>query len=132
MAVSTRAQSAFGVLVLTQAAHSIEEYAGGLWESFPPARYLTGLVASDREIGFLVINIGLVAFGVWCFLWPVRLRWSAAASVMWFWVVIQTINGVGHPLWSVSQGAYTPGLATAPLLLVGALYLAHQLWRGDP
>jgi hypothetical protein len=41
--------------------------------------------------------------------------------------VIETINGVGHPLWSLRQGGYTPGVATAPLLLVLALYLAAQL-----
>jgi hypothetical protein len=124
-----RFQIAFGALILAQAAHSVEEYLGRLWESFPPARFLTGLVSRDLETGFLVINIGLVAFGVWCFLWPVRRGWSSAIPLAWFWVTIQVINGVGHPLWSLRQGGYTPGVATAPVLLLLALYLAHQLRR---
>jgi hypothetical protein len=123
----TRLQIAFGALVLTQAAHSVEEYAGRLWESFPPARFLTGLIAQDLRFGFLVINLGLVAFGGWCFLWPVRRRWRSAVGLIRLWVGIELINGVGHPLWSLQQRAYTPGLATALLLLLLALYIASRL-----
>lgn len=119
----------FAALVIAQAAHSVEEYAGRLWESFPPATFLTGLISSDREAGFIVINGALVAFGVWCVLWPVRLGWRSARSLAWFWVALQTINGVGHPLWSLRQGGYTPGVFTAPVLLVLALLLAAQLRR---
>jgi hypothetical protein len=121
----------FALLVLAQAAHSVEEYVGRLWESFPPARYLTSLISTDREVGFLVINVGLVAFGVWCAAWPVRRAWPSATAFIWFWVVIQTINGIGHPLWSLAQGGYTPGVATAPVLLVLALLLARDL-LGEP
>lgn len=117
----------FGLLVLAQAAHSIEEYVGRLWETFPPARLLTALVSTDQASGFLVINVALVSFGVWCLLWPVRRAWSSAAALAWFWVVLETINGVGHPAWSAAQGAYTPGVATAPLLLALALLLARAL-----
>jgi hypothetical protein len=69
----------------------------------------------------------LVAFGVWCFVWPIRRDWPAAASVAWLWVAIEAINGVTHPLWSLRIGGYTPGVATAPVLFVVALYLAQQL-----
>lgn len=124
----TRFQFAFGALVLVQAAHSVEEYLGRLWESFPPAQVLTGLISQDREFGFLVINVSLVAFGCWCVLWPVRLRWRSSLSFAWFWIAIQIINGIGHPLWTLQQGEYTPGVITAPVLLVIALYLARQSW----
>jgi hypothetical protein len=60
----TRHKVDFGALVLTQAAHSVEEYVGRLWETFPPARFRTGLVSQDQERAFLVINLALVAFGV--------------------------------------------------------------------
>ena len=120
----------FAVLVLAQAAHSIEEYLGRLWESFPPARFVTGLVSADREIGFIVLNVALVSFGVWCLLWPVRRGWPSASRLMWVWVVIETINGIGHPLWSLRQGGYTPGLLTAPILFVLATYLGYQLHAG--
>jgi hypothetical protein len=118
---------AFGALVLAQAAHSVEEYVGRLWETFPPARFLTGLVSQDQEQGFLLINVALVAFGVWCFVWPIRRDWPTAPLLAWIWVTIEVINGVGHPLWSLRMGGYTPGVATAPVLLVVALYLARQL-----
>ena len=123
----TRHKVAFGALVLTQAAHSVEEYVGRLWETFPPARFLTELVSEDQERGFLLINVALVAFGVWCFVWPIRRDWPTAAVLAWTWVTIEVINGVGHPLWSIRMGGYTPGAATAPVLLVIALYLARQL-----
>lgn len=126
--IMTRA--AFGFLVLAQAAHSMEEYVGRLWESFPPARFVSGLVSADREIGFIVLTIALVAFGAWCVLWPVRRGWPSASRLMWVWVVIETINGIVHPLWSLRQGGYTPGLLTAPILLGLATYLGYQLQAG--
>ena len=122
-----RIKTTFAALVAAQTAHSIEEYVGRLWESFPPARLLSGLISSDRELGFLILNAALVAFGCWCFLWPVRRGWPSAVGLMWAWAVIETINGVGHPLWSLRQGGYTPGVLTAPILLALALYLAYQL-----
>jgi hypothetical protein len=125
----SRIAVAFGMLVLVQAAHSVEEYAGGLWESFPPAAFLTGLIASDRKLGFIVINGVLVAFGVWCLLWPMARRWPSAVPIAWFWIVIETINGIGHPAWSLRQGGYTPGVLTAPILLMLALHLAFQIHK---
>lgn len=125
----TGIRATFLALVCGQLAHSIEEYVGRLWESFPPAMALTGMISSDREFGFLVINGALVLFGFWCYLIPVRHEWRGATGVMWAWVTIELINGVGHPAWSLSQRGYTPGLLTAPLLLVLAVTLAVQLQR---
>ncbi len=122
-----RAQITFGSLVITQAAHSVEEYIGGLWDSFPPATFLTGLVATDREVGFLLINGALVAFGLWCLYWPVRRRWPLAVPLMWAWIGIEFVNGVGHMAWSWLQGAYTPGVGTAPVLLGLSVCLAVRL-----
>ena len=65
-----RTKLAFSALIVTQAAHSIEEYLGRLWESFPPARFVTGLLSSNPELGFIAINCALVAFGLWCALFP--------------------------------------------------------------
>ena len=119
----------FGALVAAQTAHSIEEYLGRLWESFPPAAFVSGLISSDREIGFVVINCALLAFGSWCLLWPVRRAWPSAPAIAWFWVGVETINGVGHLAWSLRRQAYTPGVLTAPILLALALYLGGQLLR---
>jgi hypothetical protein len=127
-----RRVTVFAALVLAQLAHSIEEYVGRLWESFPPARFLTSLVSENGERGFLVLNLALVGFGFWCLLVPVRLGWPSAVALTWAWVGIELVNGIGHPLWSLRQGGYTPGVATAPLLLVLALWLAREVRHGRP
>jgi uncharacterized membrane protein HdeD (DUF308 family) len=122
----------FGALGLAQAAHSVEEHVGQLWESFPPARFLTGLVAQDRERAFLVLNVLIVVFGVWCFLWPFRRQWPSAVTFGWGWVIVEVVNGIGHPLWSLREGRYSPGVATAPILLIFAFNLARQLQTLQP
>lgn len=124
-----RIKTAFGALIFAQLAHSIEEYVGRLWEVFFPARFLTGMISSDRELGFIALNAALVAFGLWCLLFPVRREWPSAAGLIWLWIVVETINGVGHPVWALLQGGYAPGVLTAPLLLVISLYLGFQLRR---
>jgi hypothetical protein len=123
----TRFQMTFGALILVQAAHSVEEYRGRLWESFPPAQFLTGLISHDSRKGFLILNILFVGFGIWCFAWPVLRRWKIAVGLAWLWVGIEFVNGVGHTLWSLTRRGYTPGIVTAPGLLILAVYLAAQL-----
>jgi hypothetical protein len=130
MARLTRFQLSFLALVVTQVAHSGEEYVGRLYDVFPPARAVSGLISQDRERGFIIFNVALVTFGLWCFIGPVRGRWPLAIPLVWLWVVIELINGIGHPIWTLAQRSYTPGVATAPFLLVLALYLAWQLSTG--
>ena len=127
----TRFQLSFLALVATQAAHSVEEYVGRLYDVFPPAQFVSGLISQDHERGFVIFNIALVTFGLWCFVWPVRKKWLLAIPLAWFWVVIELINGIGHPLWTLTVFAYTPGVVTAPILLILALYVASQLRAGQ-
>ena len=124
-----RFQYAFGLLILAQAAHSVEEYAGRLWQSFPPARLLTGLFSENRERAFIALNVALVAFGLWCFIWPVRREWPSAALFAWIWVVVELINGIVHPLWALRVGGYAPGVATAPVLLILAIWVLRESRR---
>ncbi len=126
----SRLENTFLALVAVQGAHSVEEYVGRLWEVFPPARFITGLVSEDRHFGFIVINVALFVFGLWCYIFPVRRHWSSARAIIGAWIAIECINGIGHPLWSVVQAGYTPGMITAPVLLVLALALAGQLKNG--
>jgi hypothetical protein len=114
-------------LVGAQAAHSIEEYSGHLYEVFAPARFVSGLISNNPQRGFIIFNVALVTFGVWCFLWPVRRQWTSLAGLAWFWIVLELMNGVGHLLWSILDLRYTPGVATAPVLLIFALVLALQV-----
>ena len=126
----TRIQLTFLALVLTQAAHSVEEYIGRLYDVFLPARFVSGLISQNLEQGFIIFNVALVAFGLWCFIWPVRRHWATAGGLIRIWIGIELLNGIGHPAWSLMRGGYTPGVATAPVLLVLAVYLARQL-SGD-
>jgi uncharacterized protein with HXXEE motif len=127
-----RVEWTFLALVTTQALHSVEEYAFRLYDVFPPARFVSGLISDNRERGFLIFNVGLVAFGVWCYLWPVRRHAASAVSLGWLWVGIELINGVGHPIWSLIERGYTPGVVTAAALLPLALLLARQLRTQPP
>jgi hypothetical protein len=120
-------QTSFVALVAAQAAHSVEEYLGKLYLVFPPARFVSGLISDDLEGGFVIANLGLVGFGVCCFLGPVRREWPSARALAWFWVGLESLNGLGHLGWSLLQLRYTPGLATAPILLLLALRLGRQL-----
>ncbi len=125
-----RSQTAFLLLVLAQAAHSIEEYATGLYGVFAPARLASSLVSDDLPTGFLILNAALVGLGLWCYAAPVRRSWPSARAWAWLWVAIELGNGVGHPAIAWSRGGYFPGVITAPLLLALAVWLAALLWRG--
>jgi hypothetical protein len=52
--LTTRLQRLFAALILARAAHSVEEYGGKLYESSPPARFVSGLIAEDQQRGFLI------------------------------------------------------------------------------
>jgi hypothetical protein len=127
-----RLDASFIALIGVQAVHSVEEYLGRLYEVFPPARFVSGLVSQDLRRGFIVANVVLVMFGLWCFIWPMRRRWRSAVTIGWFWVTIELVNGLVHSLWSLLEMHYTPGVVTAPALLILALYLARQLRAEQP
>lgn len=126
----TRFQLTFLALVAAQATHSAEEDLGRLYDVFPPARFVSGLISHNLEIGFVIFNTALVTFGLWCLFWPVRRQWAAAVPLVWLWIIIELVNGIGHPIWSLVRLRYTPGVATAPILLGLAVYLAWQLTVG--
>jgi hypothetical protein len=127
----SRVSMVFGTLIVTQAAHAVEEYLGRLWESFPPARLVGSAISENPEIGFLIANLMLLGFGLWCWLGPIRRGRPSARPLAWTWVALEVVNGIGHPAWALRQGRYTPGLATAPALLMVAIYLAVQLRRDE-
>ena len=119
-----RSQSVFLFLILAQAAHSVEEYVTRLYEVFGPARFVSGLVSNDLALGFLIANVALVTFGLWCWAVPVRSGWHAARGLVWFWTILELGNGISHSALALSRGGYFPGVVTAPLLLVFATWMA--------
>jgi dienelactone hydrolase len=127
--MSRSSRLAFLALVLAQAAHSIEEYRTRLYDVFPPARFVSGLVSADRRVGFIIFNVSLVAFGVWCFVGPIRGARPSARALAWAWAALEVANGLGHMAWALAAGGYRPGLATAPFLVAIGLTLAALLRR---
>jgi len=100
-----------------------------LYEVFAPARFVSGLVSDDLSTGFLIVNAALVAFGIWCYVSPVRSGWPSARGLAWFWVVLELGNGVGHLGLAAFRGGYFPGVATAPLLILSAIGLGVLMLR---
>ncbi len=118
------------LIVFVQATHSTEEYIGRLWENFPPATYLCGLVSDDLERGFLIINTGLFVIGILSWLIWVRNGYTLAKAIISFWIIVEILNGIVHPLWALVQKSYQPGVITAPFLLANALFLWYY-FRND-
>lgn len=125
--VERREQLVFLCLILSQVAHSIEEYVTRLYEVFAPARFVSGLVSQDLALGFVALNVFFVGFGLWCWAVPVRSGWRIARGLMWFWTTLELGNGVGHSALALSHGSYFPGVATALLLLFFAGWLGRIL-----
>jgi hypothetical protein len=119
-----RERLVFLCLILAQGAHSIEEYATRLYLVFPPARFVSSLVSHDLAVGFLFVNAALAAFGLWCWAVPIRSSWPVARGLVWFWILLELGNGIGHLFLALWHGGYFPGVATAPLLLLFAGWLA--------
>lgn len=117
--------------MLAQAAHSIEEYAFRLFDVFGPARFVSGLVSEDLAIGFAVVNVSFVLFGIGCYIASVRRRHESARAIAWGWTVVELAHGVGHTMLAVARGGDFPGLATAPFLIGFSVYLAIGLVRND-
>lgn len=78
-----KGQIVFLLLILSQGAHSIEEYVTKLYAVFSPARFVSSLVSDNLALGFAVAN-ALVAFELLCWVFPVRLGWRTARGFAWF------------------------------------------------
>src|SRR5262245_1881340 len=109
-----RTQYVFLLLILAQGAHSIEEYAGRLYEIFAPARFVSGLLSSDLSVGFLAVNAALVTFGLWCWAVPVRAA------------------GPGHVRWSGSGRCWNSATEPATWRSPGREKATSPEWRQHP
>jgi hypothetical protein len=117
----------FLLLIISQALHSIEEYFFRLWEVLAPARFVSSLFSANPAVGFGLANTAIVAFGLWCYFWPVGRRWSSARGFMWFWSLLELANGIGHSLFALQIQGYFPGLYTVPALLLFSIILLFRL-----
>jgi len=121
---------AFALLILAQAAHSVEEYVYRLFDVFAPAGFVAGMFSSNHAVGFALANALLVGFGAWCYVARVRPSRSSARAYAWFWTGLEAVNGTSHVFFSILRGGYFPGVGTAPLLLATAVYLGACLTSG--
>jgi len=130
--LTPKIKTIFILLVAAQAAHSFEEIKFELWQYVAPSRWIGELFHDDVAVGFAIANGLIVAFGLWCYFARVRPGHRAAKFWITIWALVEVVNGLGHPLVVFYQGRYFPGVYTAPLLLVTALYILVALRRGEP
>jgi hypothetical protein len=128
--VRGRGPALFLLLILAQALHSVEEYALRLYDVLAPARYVSSIFGVDRQVGFVIVNSTLVAFGLWCWFARVRPGRRGWRGLAWFWVLLEIANGCAHAALAAMAGGYFPGLATAPMLLGLGGLLAWRLAAG--
>jgi len=83
--MDSRSRAAFGLLIVAQAAHSVEEYAFRLFDVFGPARFVSGLFSDNIARGFAVANIGIAFVGVWCYVARVRTPHPSERAYAWSW-----------------------------------------------
>jgi hypothetical protein len=127
--ITRKARVAFLALLMAQTAHSIEECVFHLYDVFAPARFVSGLISTNLQTGFIAVNLAFVAFGFWCYAVPVQEGLSVAIPFLWFWIVVELLNGIGHPIISILERSYIPGTITAPFLFTIAVYLTIQITR---
>ena len=127
--MDSRSRGAFRLVVLAQAAHSVEEYAFRLFDAFGPARFVSGLFSGNYALGFALANIVIVLFGGWCYLARVRTSHPNARAYAWFWTCLEFANGMGHVILAIVRAGYFPGVGTAPLLIAASCYLGASLLK---
>jgi hypothetical protein len=123
-------KAAFLALVLTQAIHSVEEYAFEFYQVFRPAQLLDGLFPGFAQPGFIAFNSLLLLFGIWCLVFQIGRNAPKARFWAWVWVVIELYNGAAHALWAAVTASYNPGLVSSLVLFALATYLFLRL-RGS-
>ena len=127
--VNHRVRAGFLAMILVQVVHSLEEVVFRLYEVFAPARWASQLLSDNPAVGFALLNVALCTFGIWCYWARVRPGHASAERWIWPWIAVELGNGITHPTVALLRGEYFTGVATAPLLLGIASYLAIQLVR---
>ena len=117
----------FLLLILAQAAHSVEETMFRLYDLVAPARYIGSLTGLPQPWSFALPNALLVLFGLWCWFAKVRPGRGGARALAWFWALLEIANALGHTAFALGTGGYFPGIATAPLLLGFGAWLVVRL-----
>jgi Protein of unknown function with HXXEE motif len=110
--------------IIIQCFHFAEEYYTGFQEKFP---LLFDYTWSDRQ--FITFNLAwIVIFIVSGFCVSKKIK--TAYLFLWFFVFTGEIaNGIFHPLLSLYQQSYFPGLYTSFLHFINGILLFRELWK---
>jgi hypothetical protein len=112
------------IAVLAQAAHFAEELATGFHQRFPELLGLT-----PWPVGFFV------SFNLfWLVIWGLSIRgltercWCALFP-LWFLAIASVANGLAHPLLSLRDDGYFPGLVSSPFVGIAGILLLRCLFQ---
>ncbi len=112
----------FGIGIIFLFFHFLEEYLTGFQTRFPG---LFGVEWSGRQftaLNLIWLSVFLLA------LYGVYRNIRLAFVIVWFFALLAGIgNGLFHPLISLFQGAYFPGLVSSFFLLIIGIMLIRQL-----
>lgn len=125
--ITKQSKTLFLILVIIQAFHSVEEFFGKLWLYLKPAEVLSILLSDNVELGFILINLAFFIFGLWVSLFALSKNYPFAKYLVWFWIILEILNGIAHPIIAISRWEYIPGLITAPALFLLAITLAKSM-----
>lgn len=123
-ALRRKASFALALATAAQTIHFIEELRSGFAASFPG---MFGLAPIPTGV-FLGFNLAWI--GIWIVSVPGLLaghRWALFAA--FFLALAGLLNGVAHPLLTLINGAYFPGLYTSSLVFLASIFLLHHLLR---
>lgn len=125
--MNKRIRIAFLFLIIGQGVHSVEEYYTGLWSVFAPARTASNLFSANTAKGFIIINTGLFVAGILCWILISSKNGYKFQPFIWVFIIIEFINGIGHPIWGIYDWHYVPGLISSLIILPINIYLTIQV-----
>lgn len=117
-----RLQLVGSLLVLLQVTHFAEEYLFHFYVRFPE---LLGLAPWPEEF-FVAFNL------FWLVMWVAAIANidripRIALFLLWFLAIASAVNGIAHPLLSLTAGGYFPGLWTSPFVGILGVILLYSL-----
>jgi len=119
----------FLLLILAHVLHATEEYFGKLWEVYTPAIFICNLISSNPENGFFIINSIFIIISLIYWRFSIQKNDTTSYSLIWIWIVLQTINVIGHISWTIYKRAYTPGIITTFIILLFIILLVKRLTK---
>lgn len=128
-----KTQVGFLVLLDFQFLHFVEQSATRFVKEFPWARIVEQALPGAIVPLFILLNVGLIAIGLACYLLWVRPGLPAARTVLLVWIGVESAIAIASFVWAASAGGrYVSGLVTAFLLLGACVWLAARLPRRRP